>query len=176
MKIDVSNKNLFVNLTVVIMTSLLNCSWNWKNGPRGIPASPFNSVLILNNLYSVWVIRRNIILFPLSLGGKKSWHVIKSTTYLNLFITWSSWLSSAMCIWWEAEFFVCVAAAVWLHAVTPDNFTYTGTQTQSSKNSMHCMPLQKCSCTLTWIHEGTYSLFLVTNAHLLIDLYTRVNW
>lgn len=36
--------------------------------------------------------------------------------------------SSAVSFWWGAHFFICIAAAVWLHAVAPDHFTYIKTE------------------------------------------------
>lgn len=47
-----------------------------------------------------------------------------------------------------ADFFVRVAAAVRVHAVVSDHFSYKRTQTQSGNN---CTPVHKCSCSLTQI-------------------------
>lgn len=47
-----------------------------------------------------------------------------------------------------ADFFVRVAAAVRMHAVVSDHFSYKRTQTQSGNN---CTPVHKCSCSLTQV-------------------------
>lgn len=74
-------------------------------------------------------------------------------------------LSSAMCVQWGAEFLIRVAAAVWLHAVAPNHFTCTRTQTQSGNSSMHCILLHKCSCSLTWIDTQRHIQYVPTDKY-----------
>lgn len=56
--------------------------------------------------------------------------------------------SPAVSVQWGTDFFVCVAAAVWLHAVAPDHLTYRHKHNQLTAPCS--VPLHRCSCSLTW--------------------------